>query len=62
MTALSSFSIVVSIAIKTQHDHDNSYKGKTLGELAYTFRGLDNYLQCGNHVRVQEDMELEKKI
>jgi hypothetical protein len=51
----------VSIAVKRQHDQDNSYKGKQLG-LAYSFRGSVHYHPGGKHGGMQLDMVLEKEL
>ena len=37
----------VSIAVKRHHDHNNSYKGKPLIGVAYSFRGSVHYHHNG---------------
>ena len=53
----------VSIAVKRQHDHVKSYKGKLLigTALAYRLRGLVHYHHGGEHGSMQADMVLEKE-
>ena len=50
------------IAVKGHHDQCNSYKGKHLIRLAYSFRGSVHYHHGGKHGSIQADMMLEKEL
>ena len=51
-----------SIAVKRYYDHSNSYKGKYLIGVAYSFRGVVHYHHGGRHGGVQAHMMLEKEL
>jgi hypothetical protein len=46
--------------MKKHYDHGNSYKGKDLIGLAYSFRGLVHYHHDRKHGSMQADMVLER--
>ena len=50
----------VSIAVKRHHDHSNSYKGKHLIGVAYSFTGLAHFPHGREHGGMQADTVLEK--
>ena len=60
----------VSIAVKRHHGHGNSYEGKNLIGMTYSFRGLVHYCHGGKHhcyhgekhSDMQADMVLEKEL
>ena len=52
----------VSIAVKRQHDPDNSYKGKCLIVMAYIFRGLVYYHHGRTWQRAGKHSVLEKEL
>ena len=55
------FLVRISVSVKRHYDHDNSYKGKHLIGVAYSFGGLLHYLQGGKQDSMQADVVLEKK-
>jgi hypothetical protein len=52
---------MVSIARKRHYDHGNSYKGKRLIRLVYSFSGVAHYCH-DKYGGLQEDMVLEKEL
>ena len=52
----------VSIAVKRRYDHDDSYKGKHLLGMAYTYRSLVHYRHGEKHESIQADIVLEKEL
>lgn len=48
--------------MKTYHDHGNSYKGKHLIGLAYSFKDLVHYCHRRKHGGMEADMLLEKEL
>ena len=50
------------IAVKTHHDHGNSYKGKHFTGAGLQFRGLVYYHYGRKHGGMQADMVLEEEL
>ena len=52
----------VSIAMKSHHDHSNSYTGKSFNWMAYTFRGLVHFHHGSKLGGMQVDIVLDKEL